>query len=49
MRKPNADAISDLSLKLFDVMREADITEGYLLARSLTTYLTETYKDMFRT
>lgn len=30
-------------------MREADIAEGYLLARSLTTYLTETYEGMFRT
>ena len=49
VRKPGADAISELSLKLFDVMREADITEGYLLARTLTTYLTDTYDGMFKT
>lgn len=48
-RKPNADAISQLSSSLFDVMREADVAEGYLLARSLTTYLTENYQGMFRT
>lgn len=30
-------------------MREADVAEGYLLARSLTTYLTEIYPGMFRT
>ena len=49
VRKPNADAISELSSSLFNIMREADVAEGYLLARGLTTYLTETYKDMFRT
>ena len=49
MRKPNADAISQLSSSLFNIMREADVAEGYLLARSLTTYLTEAYGDMFRT
>lgn len=48
-RKPNADAISQLSSSLFDIMREADVAEGYLLARGLTTYLTETYDGMFRT
>jgi hypothetical protein len=30
-------------------MREADVAEGYLLARGVTTYLTESYKDMFKT
>jgi len=30
-------------------MREADVAEGYLLARGLTTYLTEAYPGMFRT
>lgn len=49
MRKPNADAISQLSSQLFHIMREADVAEGYLLARGLTTYLTEIYPGMFRT
>lgn len=49
LRKPNADAISQLSSQLFNIMREADVAEGYLLARSLTSYLTENYNGLFRT
>lgn len=46
-RKPNADAISELSKQNFIVLRDKMADPEFITRRKIITYLTENYPDLF--